>query len=76
MMILRRANKGDLDFSIRIDLKMDGCSAESAAAAMDEQQVEAHRRKILSFLTDADRGAFFLEDRGQSEAAGLIIYAA
>jgi hypothetical protein len=57
---LRKASMNDLDFLVRIDLKNDGYTPGSDE--MTQQQKEEHNRKIKSFLTDEDRGAFVIVD--------------
>ncbi|MDF2963702.1 MAG: hypothetical protein K0S39_5437 [Paenibacillus sp.] len=60
MLNLRKASMNDLDFLVRIDLKNDGYTPGSDE--MTQQQKEEHNRKIKSFLTDEDRGAFVIVD--------------
>jgi hypothetical protein len=61
MQNIRKGNKTDHEFMVRIDLKNDGYTV-SDEVEMTQQEKEEHKKKIESFLTDPDKGAFIIED--------------
>jgi ribosomal protein S18 acetylase RimI-like enzyme len=74
MLILRKGNRNDLEFLIRIDLKNDGYTSGPDDVELTEQQQEEHRQKIQKYVTDPNKGAFIAEDSVLSMPIGMIMY--
>jgi ribosomal protein S18 acetylase RimI-like enzyme len=77
MLVLRKAIDADLDFLVETDLAVD---IEDAPDEPDEPATwsaaerAAHRAKIASFITDADKGAWVYEDTDSGARAGMILF--
>lgn len=73
MLNLRRADRGDHAFLVRIDLKNDGYTV-SEHLTRSEREIEEHSGKILKFLTDPDKGAFVFEEADSGRPVAQIMY--
>jgi ribosomal protein S18 acetylase RimI-like enzyme len=71
--VIRRATEADVDFMAKIDLKNEGLTLTSETLTMNED-LALHRRKIMKFAIDDDRGAFIYQDKNNGEKIGLIMY--
>ena len=69
-LILRAANQDDLGFLIEIDLLDEGCTTPEVYTP---EELIKHRAKISAFITNADHGAWILEDVGVGCTAGVIM---
>jgi ribosomal protein S18 acetylase RimI-like enzyme len=70
---LRNVEISDLDFLVQVDLVDEGITPtiEMQNSKKDKEQ---HRKKILKFLTDQDKGAFIYEDLKNNKQIGTIMY--
>lgn len=73
MPVIRNADRTDLEFLIRIDLKNDGYTASNYAEMTDTEK-EDHRKKIERFLTEPDKGVFLIEDADSDNPIAIIMY--
>ncbi|RKN82249.1 GNAT family N-acetyltransferase [Paenibacillus ginsengarvi] len=74
MLSMRKVNRDDHEFLVRIDLKNDGYT-ESAVMEMSEAEKREHENKIMSFLVDEERGGYVIEDTAQEKPIAMILYA-
>jgi ribosomal protein S18 acetylase RimI-like enzyme len=73
LLSLRKAEIGDHEFLIRVDLLNDGYSGQDETE-MTQQEKEDHRLKILKFITDQDKGAYVFVDSESNKQIGTIMY--
>ncbi|MDF2725158.1 MAG: Acetyltransferase family [Paenibacillus sp.] len=71
--MIRTADVNDLDFLIQIDLQDEGITFPPNANK-SEEELQRHRDKMRTFVTDPDRGAFIVEDTDSEGRIGLIMY--
>lgn len=70
---LRQATINDHEFLVQIDLKDEGYTV-SNEVEMTKQEIDEHSRKIKSFLTNKEKGAFIIEDSYLNKKIGMIMY--
>jgi ribosomal protein S18 acetylase RimI-like enzyme len=73
MPLIRNANRTDLEFLIRIDLKNVGYTVSNEIEMTDSEK-EEHSKKIERFLTEPDKGVFLIEDADSDNPIALIMY--
>ena len=72
MLQLRRADKADLEFLIRLDLGNEGYTP-----SVDEipKDLKAHRNKISRYIQDPDKAAWVIEhSRTHGQIAGILCW--
>ena len=77
-LVLRRARIEDVPFLARIDLAVDAEDVEDPNEPLyfkdwGEADFAAHRAKIASFVTDADKTAWVCEDTAAGNLVGMIL---
>lgn len=71
MLTARRANKGDINFLVWIDIKDEGVSSSYMANWSDAEWAE-HRLQIAAYVTEENKVAFVTEEAGsQRRVAGI-----
>jgi ribosomal protein S18 acetylase RimI-like enzyme len=73
MINLRRAVLEDLDFLVRIDLKVDGLTSTTEISLTSEEAI-GHSNKITEYIIDFNKGSFILEDSDNRKMIGVIMY--
>jgi ribosomal protein S18 acetylase RimI-like enzyme len=73
MLNLREVYSNDLDFLVRIDLKDEGYTT-SKEVKMTLLELEEHRKKIMSFIDDDDKGALIVEDSETQAQIAMIMF--
>jgi len=71
MPTLRLATPDDLDFIVEVDLSGDGYSTDFYAE-FTEEELQEHRKKMLTFVTNENKRAWIHESDG--ERVSLIAY--
>lgn len=72
MITLRKARLEDHLFLVKTDLKEEGYTSDHTE--MTDQELAEHKEKILSFLTNENKGAYIVEEESNNQQIAMIMF--